>query len=81
MLRTVSNLPNRYNIFTPKNYANYVLVDYSLHLMLEIKEALLKRGHIPVITGGGVTGDTQINDTDLHCPLKAKCRELEQNRT
>ena len=46
--------------------------------MPEIKEALLKRGYVPVIIGGGVTGDIQINDTDLHSPLKAKYRELEE---
>ena len=78
MLYTKSNLPNRYNIFTPKNYAIYVLDDYSVHIMPEIKEALLKRGYVPVIIGGGLTGDIQINDTDLHSPLKAKYRELEQ---
>ena len=79
MLRTISNLPNRFNIFTRKNYAIYFLDDYSVHLMPEIKEALLKREYVPVIIGGGVTGDIQINDTDLHFPLKAKYRELEQN--
>ena len=78
MLYTISNLPNRYNIFTPENYAIYVLDDYSVHIMPEIKEAFLKTGYVPVIIGGGVTGDIQINDTDLHSPLKAKYRELEQ---
>ena len=78
MLHTISNLPNRFNIFTPKNYAIYVLDDCSVHLIPEIKEALLKRSYVPVIIGDGVTGDIQINDTDLHCPLKAKYRELEQ---
>ena len=29
MLYIISNLPNRFNIFTPKNYAVYVLDDYS----------------------------------------------------
>ena len=78
MLYTISNLPNRYNIFIPKNYAIYVLDDYSVHIMPEIKEALLKRRYVPVIVGGGVTGDIQINDIDLYSPLKAKYRELEQ---
>ena len=77
MLYTTSNLPNISNIFTSKNYAIYILDDYSAHIMPEIKEALLKRGYVPVIIGGGVTGDIQINDTDLHSPLKAKYRELE----
>ena len=75
---TISNLPYRYNIFTPKNYAIYVLNDYSVHIMPKIQEALLKRGYVPAIIGGGVTGDIQINDTNLHSPLKAKYRELEQ---
>ena len=72
MLYTISNLPNRFNIFTPKNYAIYVLDDYSVHIMPEIKKALLKRGYVTVITGGGVTGDIQGNGTDLHAPLKVK---------
>ena len=46
--------------------------------MPEIKEALLKRGYVPVIIRGGVTGDIQISDTDLHSSLNAKYRELEQ---
>ena len=79
MLYTMSNLLNRFNIFTPKNYAIYVLDDYSVHLMPEFKEALLKRGYVPVIIGGGVTGDIQINDTDLHSKLKAKYREFEHS--
>ena len=72
MLYTISNLPNRYNIFTPMNYAIYVLDDYSVHIMPEIKEALLKRGYVLVIIGGGVTGDIQINDTDLHSPFAVR---------
>ena len=46
--------------------------------MPEVKSALLKRGYILVGIGGGVTGDIQINDTDIHSPLKKKYRELEQ---
>ena len=67
ILRTTSNLPNRFNISTPKNYAIYVLDDCSVH-----------RGYSPIIIGGGVTGNTQIIDTDLHCILKVKYREQEQ---
>ena len=40
MLKTISHLPNRFNMFTPKNYAIYVL---DVHLLPEEKEALLKR--------------------------------------
>ena len=41
MLYTILNLTNRFNIFTSKNYAIYVLDDYSVHIIPEIKEALL----------------------------------------
>ena len=61
------------------NYTIYVLDDYNVNLMSEIKEALLKRGYVSVIIGGEVTRDIQISDTGLHCPLKVKYRELEQN--
>ena len=33
------NLPNKFDIFTPKDYVVYVLDDYSVHLMPEVKEA------------------------------------------
>ena len=55
-----------------------MLDDYSVHLMPEIKAALLKKGYIFVEIDGEVTGDIQINDTDTHSPFKAKDRELEQ---
>ena len=61
------------------NYTIYVLDDYNVNLMSEIKEALLKRGYVPVIIGGEVKRDIQIHDTGLHCLLKVKYRELEQN--
>ena len=77
MLSTIANLPNRHNIFTHQNYGIYVLDDYSVHIMPEIKAGLLKKGYILVGIGGGVTRDIQINDTDFHSPLKAKYRELE----
>lgn len=79
MLGTIKNLPNRSNPFMKKEYVIYVLDDYAVHLMPEIRKALLDRGYILVIIGGGVTGDIQINDTNLHGPLKAKYRELEMS--
>ena len=80
MLETISHLPDRSNYFnrqSGKGFAIYVLDDYAVHLMPEVKEAFLKRGYILVVIGGGITGDIQINDTHLHAPLKAKYRELE----
>ena len=75
---TISNLPNRSNLFTQKDFCIYVLDDYSVHLMPEVMSALLKRGYVYVGIGGEVTGDIQINDTDMHAPLKRKYRQLEQ---
>ena len=46
--------------------------------MSEVKEALLKRGYVYIGIGGGITGDIQINDTDIHAPLKRAYRQLEQ---
>ena len=56
MLKTISHPPNRVNMFTPKNYAIYVLDDYSVYLLPEVKGALLKRGYLYVGIGGGITG-------------------------
>ena len=78
MLATISNLPNRYGMFSMKNYRIYVLGDYSVHLMPEVTAALLKRGYVYVGIGGGITGDAQLNDTDIHNPLKEEYREREQ---
>ena len=50
----------------------YVLDDYSVRVMPEIKKALSKRSYVSVIIGSEVTGDIQVNDTDLHAPVKAK---------
>ena len=78
MLATIANLPNRHHIFTMNKYCIYVLDDYSVHIMPEVKAALLKKGYVYIGIGGGITGDIQINDTDIHAPLKKKYRELEQ---
>ena len=77
LLETISNLPNRYHPFTQKDYAIYVLDDYAVHLMPEVRKALFQRGYILVIMGGGVTGFIQSNDTHLHRKLKANYRDLE----
>ena len=46
--------------------------------MPEVKEAFSKRGYVPRIIGGGIPGDIQINDTDIHQSLKEKYQSLEQ---
>ena len=50
----------------------------SVHIMPEVTEGFLKRRYVPIIIGGGVTGDIQIYDTDIHRPLKERYRALEQ---
>ena len=54
-----------------------MLDDYSVHLMPEVRQALLKKGYVLIIIGGGVTGDIQINDTSCHHFLKKNYREFE----
>ena len=77
MLKTISNLPNCYNPFTPKEFAIFVLNDYAVHLMPEAKKALYQRGYVLVLMGGGITGFIQANDTDLHHHLKSHYRSEE----
>ena len=69
MLGTISNLLNHHHIFyTMKNGCIYAVDDYSVQIMPKVKEALLKRGYIYIRIGGGITGDIQINDIDIHAP-------------
>ena len=77
MIKTVNNLPNRYNPFTQKDYAIYALDNYAVHLMSELRKALWNRGYILVILGGGITGFIQQNDTHIHRPLKRNYRDEE----
>ena len=70
LLQTIKNLPNRFNPFTHKNCAIYVLDNYAVHLMPEVRKALRARGYILVIIGGGITGYIQVNDTHVHHHLK-----------
>ena len=57
MLSTIANLPNRYNMFSQSNYALYIFDDYSVHITDEVKKALLAKGYILVVIGGGITGE------------------------
>ena len=77
MIKTIEHLPNRKNLITQSGYAVYVLDDYSVHCMPAVRDALLERGYILVVMGGGITGDIQINDTHFHAPLKSNYRKLE----
>ena len=52
MLTTIEHLPNRFNYFTHENYQIYSLDDYAVHLELQVRENLRKRGYI--LAGIGV---------------------------
>ena len=62
-------------MFNKKNFAIYVLDDYAVHLQSEVRAALLKRGYILIIIGGGVTGDIQVLRAQLiiHLSIKEFC--------
>ena len=75
----IDKLPNRFNTFTEQSFAIYVFDDYAIPLMPEVRQALLKKGHVLVIVGGGIIGDIQINDTNCHRDLKKHYRDLEMN--
>ena len=44
LLDMVKQLPNRFNMFTEKGNAIFVLDDYFVHLIPEVRQALLKKG-------------------------------------
>ena len=58
-----------------------MLDDYSTHLVPQVNAALLKGGYIFVEIGGGITGDIQVKDLDLHSKLKivSRSKNLSQN--
>ena len=66
----IDKLPNRSNMFTEQSFAIYVLDDYYVHLMPEVRQAMFKKGYVLVIIGAGITDDIQINDTNCHRDLK-----------
>ena len=77
--KNYKNLPSHFNPFTQKGFAIYVLDDYAVHLMPEIRKALYEGGYILIFMGGEIAGYMQASDTDLHKRLKAFCREEEMN--
>ena len=76
ILSMIDKLPNRFNMFTEQSFAIYVLGDFSIHLMPDVRQALLKKGYVFIIIGGGITGDIQINDANCHRDLKKHYRDL-----
>ena len=76
-MASIKHLPNRFNIFSHDNFAIYVLDDYAVQLMLEVRQALWNRGYSLAIIGEGITAILQVNDTHLHKPLKSEYRKKE----
>lgn len=75
--QTIMNLPNRYNSFTCKDFAIYVLNNYAVHLMPEVRKLLWERGYVLILIGGGITGYIQENDTHVHHQLKREYQDHE----
>ena len=73
----IDKLPNRFNMFTEQSFVIYVLDDYSVHLMSEVRQALFKKGYVLLIIGGGITNNIQTNGTNCHRDLKKHYRDLE----
>ena len=71
--------PKSFQSLHTKNFAIYVLDDYAVHLMREVRRALYERGYILTVMGGGITGFIQANDTDLHRCFKALYRHEEMD--
>ena len=65
MFDTIANLANTHDLFTESNYVLYVLDDYSVHIIDEVRKAPLAKGDISVVIGGGITRDVQSNDTHV----------------
>ena len=66
-------------MFRRRQWAIYILDDYSVHVTDEVRRQLLDRGYILICIGGGVTGDVQVNDTHVHHPLKLAYRKQESD--
>ena len=71
MLQTIENLPScNKNPFSKKDWAIYVLDNYAVYIMLQIRRPLWGRGYVLLLMGGGITDFIQQNDTHSHMPLK-----------
>ena len=77
VVKFCKQVPRQPTALFPKARKIFTLDDYSAHLDKEVKDALYDQGYFLVILPGGITGDLQVNDTDLHHPLKSAYREKE----
>ena len=69
------NFMNRFNPFRCKDFAIYVLDDYVVHQMPEVRKLLWEQD-VLIIIGGGITGYIQKNDTHVYRALKREYRDL-----
>ena len=77
VLRFIEIVPTQPCSFLPEKCKIFTLDDYSAHFQPEVKKALKKKGYLLVILLGGITGDLQVNDTDVCHPFKPSRREKE----
>ena len=77
ILGVINKLPNQFSMFTEQSFAIYVLDDYSVHLMPQVRQTLFKKGYVLVAIGGGISSDIQINDRSCHHVFKKHYRDLE----
>ena len=49
MLETISHLPNRFHMFTKKNYAIYILDNYAVHSILQAPHYLKATTQVTLI--------------------------------
>ena len=59
LVEIIKHLPNKRNVFSEKDFILYSMDDYAAHLEPAVRQALYDRGYLPVILGGGITGDMQ----------------------
>ena len=72
----VKQLPNRY-MFTEKEFAIYVLDNWSVHL---VRKFLFKKEYILVIIGDSIIDHGQIEATGGHHHLKSHYRDFEMKK-
>ena len=77
VVKFCDQVPAQPCVLFPQKRKIFTLDDYSAYLDPAVKESLSKRSYFLVILPGGITGDLQVNDTDLYHPLKASYREKE----
>ena len=77
VLKFIEKVPAQACPLFPGKRKIFTLDDYSAHLHPEVKKALKKKGYFLVILPGCITGDLQVNDTDVHHTLKSSIREKE----